>query len=59
MGIVVHIGASIQGGHYVSYVRAGENWFKMDDDIVSTVRWLTVRRKKAYILFLRSNLSSK
>ena len=51
MGIVVHIGASIQGGHYVSYVHAGENWFKMDDHIVSTVRWQTVRRKKAYMLF--------
>ena len=51
MGIVVHIGASIQGGHYVSYVHGGEKWFKMDDHIVSTVRWQTVRRKKAYMLF--------
>ena len=51
MGIVVHIGSSIAGGHYVAYVRAVENWFKMNDHIVSAVRWQTVRRKKAYLLF--------
>ena len=50
-GIVVHIGPSIQVGHYVSYVRAGEMWFKMNDDRVRTVSWLTVQRQKAYLLF--------
>ena len=50
-GVVVHLGSSIASGHYISYVRAGENWFKINDDIVTTVRWNTVRRKKAYMLF--------
>ena len=50
-GIVVHIGASIQVGHYVSYIRAGEIWFKMNDEKVRTVSWLTVKRQKAYLLF--------
>ena len=50
-GIVVHIGRSIQAGHYVSYVRAEGMWFKMNDDRVRTVSWLTVQRQKAYLLF--------
>ena len=50
-GIVVHIGASIQVGHYVSYIRAGEIWFKMNDEKARTVSWLTVKRQKAYLLF--------
>ena len=54
MGIVVHIGPSIAGGHYVAYVRGVENWFKMNDDTVSAVRWQTVRRKNAYLCFFKS-----
>ena len=51
MGIVVHTGSSIAQGHYVSYVRAGENWMKADDEIVTGICFESVRRKKAYILF--------
>ena len=51
VGIIVHIGQSMQVGHYVAFIRAGEKWFKMDDDIVSAVRWSTVRKQKAYLLF--------
>ena len=51
MGIVVHLGSSIASGHYIAYIRAGEKWFKMNDDTVSAVCWRTVRRKKAYLLF--------
>ena len=51
MGIIVHIGQSIQAGHYIAFIRTGEKWFKMDDDIVSAVRWSTVRKQKAYLLF--------
>ena len=51
MGIIVHIGTSIQAGHYIAFIRAGEKWFKMNDHIVSAVQWQTVRTKKAYILF--------
>ena len=51
MGVVVHIGPSIAQGHYVCYVRAGENWMKANDETVTTVRFKSVRRKKAYLLF--------
>ena len=51
MGIVVHLGSSIASGHYIAYIRAGEKWFKMNDDTVIAVCWRTVRRKKAYLLF--------
>ena len=51
ISIVVHTGASIEGGHYIAYVCAGAKWFKMNDDIVSAVSWSTVREQKAYLLF--------
>ena len=51
MGMVVHIGSSIAQGHYVSFVRVGENWMRADDEIVTGIRFQNVRRKKAYILF--------
>ena len=51
MGIVVHIGPTILGGHYVAYIRAGQNWFRMNDHIVTAVRWSEVRKQKAYLLF--------
>lgn len=36
-GVISHSGASINGGHYVSYVRQGPNqtWFFCNDDIVT------------------------
>ena len=49
-GLVIHKGNSIAQGHYVAYVRRGETWLKADDETVITVRWETVRRKKAYLL---------
>ena len=52
MGIVVHIGPTIRRGHYISYVRAGDRWFQINDHIVSAVRWSTVRKQKAYLIFL-------
>ena len=51
MGIIVHLGPSISQGHYVSYFRAGGNWMKANDETVSAIRFQSVRRKKAYILF--------
>ena len=51
IGIVVHLGPSIIGGHYITYIRAREKWFKINDHIVSAVRWSTVRKQKAYLLF--------
>ena len=51
MGMVVNIGSSIAQGHYVSFVRVGENWMRADDEIVTGIRFQNVRRKKAYILF--------
>ena len=51
MGIVVHTGPTIQRGHYIAYVRSGERWFQINDHIVSAVRWSTVRKQKAYLIF--------
>ena len=51
MGIVVHIGSSKRRGHYIAYVRDGERWFQINDHIVSAVRWSTVRKQKAYLIF--------
>ena len=51
MGIVVHVGPSILGGHYIAYIRVGQKWFKMNDHIVSAVCWSEVRKQKAYLLF--------
>ena len=51
LGIIVHLGPSISQGHYVSYFRAGGNWMKANDETVSAIRFQSVRRKKAYILF--------
>ena len=45
MGIVVHIGSSIANGHYMSYVRAGENWMKANDETVTSFRMYVIRKR--------------
>ena len=50
-GLVIHKGSSIERGHYISYFGADEKWFKANDHSISIVRWQTVRRKQAYLLF--------
>ena len=50
-GIVCHIGPSISNGHYISYILANEKWLKADDRSIKEVRYQTVKRKEAYLLF--------
>eukprot|EP01025_Chloroclados_australasicus_P008485 TRINITY_DN1301_c2_g1_i1.p1 TRINITY_DN1301_c2_g1~~TRINITY_DN1301_c2_g1_i1.p1 ORF type:complete len:995 (-),score=153.32 TRINITY_DN1301_c2_g1_i1:1271-4255(-) len=51
-GVVVHLGHSLHGGHYIAYVRAGNGrWFRMDDENVCAVSEGEVFRQRAYILF--------
>ena len=40
MGVLVHAGASVNAGHYYSYVRAANDmWYEMDDSSVQQVRY--------------------
>ncbi|KAL1530370.1 hypothetical protein AB1Y20_001278 [Prymnesium parvum] len=52
-GVVVHhdVMNSCFFGHYVAYVRQGEEWLLMDDDDVTRSSWSAVSRQKAYMLF--------
>jgi ubiquitin C-terminal hydrolase len=49
--IIEHRG-NAHGGHYISYRkdRSG-NWFRISDDVVTTVPWRDVRTCQAYMLF--------
>lgn len=33
-GIIRHIGQSTKSGHYISYVKHGDQWYKFDDHMV-------------------------
>lgn len=37
VAINVHIGESQKGGHYISYIRVGDDWYLMNDDVASKV----------------------
>ncbi|ODM87402.1 Ubiquitin carboxyl-terminal hydrolase 20 [Orchesella cincta] len=50
LGIICHIG-SFLGGHYISYVRRGEQWYLCDDARVVPVSAETVSQSEAYVLF--------
>ena len=50
-GIVCHIGPSISNGYYISYILAKEKWLKADDETIREVRYETVKREEAYLLF--------
>ena len=51
-GILVHLGHSVNSGHYYSYIKspAGQ-WFCMDDSSVRMVSRSEALRQKAYMLF--------
>ena len=50
-GVVCHKGMSIQHGHYIAYVLAEEKWLKADDTTIREIRYETVKREEAYLLF--------
>ena len=48
--VIVHKG-KIDSGHYVSYARQGEEWFRFDDSMVVRVEEKEVLGAEAYMLF--------
>ena len=50
-GIVCHRGSTITNGHYLSYILVEEKWLKADDETIREVRYETVKREEAYLLF--------
>merc|ERR1719295_1650709 len=56
-GVLVHYGFSMQGGHYVSYIKAPDNqWYLMDDSRVERIHSVKhVLKEKAYLLFYQRN----
>jgi len=48
--VIVHSGA-ISSGHYVSYIKKDNKWFKCDDKFVSYTESSDVKKLKAYLLF--------
>ncbi|RHN63824.1 putative ubiquitinyl hydrolase 1 [Medicago truncatula] len=50
--IVEHVGASVNSGHYICYVRCvGDQWYSMSDTVVTKVSEEAVMSKEAYLLF--------
>lgn len=50
MSVVVHVG-EIDTGHYVSYCRVGDQWFKFNDHKVELATMSEVLGAQAYLLF--------
>jgi len=51
-GVVQHEG-SFEGGHYVAFVKLGDEWFKMNDSVVICVDEEQVLHAEAFMLFYR------
>ena len=54
-GIVVHRGQNLANGHYIAYVRNGNDWVELDDEVATSVAWETVKTQQAYILFFETD----
>lgn len=54
-GVVVHRGMlnSVNAGHYIAYVRSGDDWLLIDDEEVTKTTWEAVAGVNAYMLFYR------
>mmetsp|Transcript_29428 Transcript_29428/g.43810 ORF Transcript_29428/g.43810 Transcript_29428/m.43810 type:complete len:835 (-) Transcript_29428:123-2627(-) len=50
VGVLVHTGRSCDSGHYLSFVKSGQFWYKCNDAIVTKVSVETVLEQRAYIL---------
>jgi hypothetical protein len=51
-GIIVHVGDTRNGGHYISYTRApNRQWYRASDKRVERVDWNIVAVQQAYMLF--------
>ena len=57
--VVVHIGRSLSGGHYIAYVRTNIGWFRMDDANVKQCKKEEALNQIAYLLFYQKlNINS-
>lgn len=50
VGVLVHAGRSCDSGHYYSFVRSGDRWYKCNDATVTEVDVDVVLKQKAYML---------
>lgn len=39
IGAVVHAGETLQSGHYIAYVKSGNQWYVGDDSVVMPITW--------------------
>ena len=49
--VIEHKGETATSGHYVAYVREGNQWTEWNDEIGRSVTWATVVKSEAYVLF--------
>ena len=54
-GICNHIGR-LNGGHYFSYCKKNDNWYKFDDESVSNISLENIKTQYAYCLFYQKIL---
>ena len=52
-GAIVHMGSTIENGHYVAYINHMGGWFLTDDTIIQEVAWERVADEEVYILFYK------
>jgi ubiquitin carboxyl-terminal hydrolase 36/42 len=50
VGVLVHAGRQCESGHYLSFIKNGESWYKANDEVVTKVSVDIVLRQQAYIL---------
>ncbi|XP_071168781.1 uncharacterized protein [Mytilus edulis] len=55
-GVIFHAGRSASNGHYYSFVKFGQHWFKIDDMKITSITELSFQNCKdqEYILFYRT-----
>jgi len=51
--VLVHVGNSMQNGHYYCFVKVDRQWWKVNDAEVTRVKWKEVSQEQAYILFYK------
>ena len=47
-GVIVHVGQTVEEGHYICYARRGATWYRCSDAEVSHVPWAVVAGAQAY-----------